>query len=394
MAISPTENPFVFDLSSTYGAVLLGAYLSCAFWGINVMQAYMYYWRYEQDPWPLKAVVAFLLYELAPSSRGTSSFSSYSVADTAHQILVTKAPWRTLVQNWGRVSTLAAIPQEPFHSIWVGCVITAIVQLYYMQRIVRFASTTRHARKWWLWLCYFFFGGVFLLQFPTMIGKSRPFPVIHRTHSADVSPPGYLYFTINHGVSDILAGHSVRLSTTFVVASLVTDSAIAAGMLILLKDASGYYGRDFKSSSTGAMVHKLSILVVNTGLLTVAINAIGLIVDFTNFGRNMWAAFPAFPASSAYVSAFLANLNARRYVRGEGGAVTITNVEDVSQCAVSRTRAYGLDAHVVSVKAGSGTASGSTGGDGVVEVRQEPSPLERAVNIQSHVVLDISKHPD
>ncbi|KAI0027783.1 hypothetical protein K488DRAFT_90467 [Vararia minispora EC-137] len=319
MATVPlTENSFVFDLSSAYGAVILGAYLSCAFWGINVMQAYMYYWNYEQDPWPLKAIVAFLLYKPALSSCELSFNSPHSVADTAHKIMVTKTPWFALIQNWGRVSAITTIPQESFHSIWIGYIIIAVVQLYYIQRIVRFASTTRYTRKcqWWLWLCYAFFGGVFLLQFPMMIG--------------------YLCFTINKGVSDVLAGHSLRLSTTFVVASLVIDSAIAAGMIILLRAASTGGELVPQSSGTSAMIRRLTVLVVNTGLLTVAINAIGLIVDIVNFERNMWAAVPQFPASSAYISAFLANLNARHYVLDAGGAITITNVEDVLQRGVSR----------------------------------------------------------
>ncbi|KAI0026962.1 hypothetical protein K488DRAFT_91583 [Vararia minispora EC-137] len=268
--IPQVENPFVFDFSSSYGAVLLGAYISCAFWGINVMQACV--------------------------SPAASS-------------------WFTLVQNWGRVSASTIVPQEPFHAVWVGYIMVAIVQLYYMRRIVKFASNTRHARRWWLWLCYFFFGGVFLLQFPMMTV--------------------YLSFTINRGVSNVLAGHSLSFSTTFVVAGLVIDSAIAVGMLILLRDASAVDRRAF-SSSSAETIRRISVLVVNTGLLTVVINAIGLIIDVTNFELNMWAAVSQFPASSAYVSAFLANLNARRYVRGEGGTVAITNIEEVPQQSTSK----------------------------------------------------------
>ncbi|KAJ3888697.1 hypothetical protein GG344DRAFT_79490 [Lentinula edodes] len=127
------QNPIALNLSASYGALIIAAYISCALWGINVMQTYIYYWKsvivfvmmclpvslclqtvisYPDDPWPTKSLIAFLL-----------------TVDTAHKILVTKVPWFTLVQNWGRVSAILASPQEALHEAWVGSVIIVIVQL-------------------------------------------------------------------------------------------------------------------------------------------------------------------------------------------------------------------------------------------------------------------------
>ncbi|KAI0031620.1 hypothetical protein K488DRAFT_86640 [Vararia minispora EC-137] len=339
MATVP-ENQFVFDLSSSYGAILVGAYLSCAFWGINVMQAYMYYWNYEQDSWFLKSVVAFLL-----------------VADTAGKILITKAPWFTLVQNWGRVSALATVPQEALHVGWVGYIIIGIVQFYYIRRIVKcklrspcsitrradvyplVAMTTSYARSWWLWLCYLFFGAVYLSQFPLMIV--------------------YLTFTINKPfVNGNLSQRNVRLTTTLVVVGLVIDAGIAAGMLILLREAQTVDRRFLRSSRTANTIRRLTIIVVNTGLLTVIINFVSLLLRANDLNSSFWAAMPQFPAPSAYISAFLANLNARHFVRGEGGVMTVTNVEDMPQRGGGRSSlANRPNPRVMLSHVGSGTAS-------------------------------------
>lgn len=35
---SPAENPHIFDLSSSYGAILIGSSISSAFWGVSSLQ--------------------------------------------------------------------------------------------------------------------------------------------------------------------------------------------------------------------------------------------------------------------------------------------------------------------------------------------------------------------
>ena len=35
---TPVENPYIQDLSTSYGPMLAGAALSCALWGISCMQ--------------------------------------------------------------------------------------------------------------------------------------------------------------------------------------------------------------------------------------------------------------------------------------------------------------------------------------------------------------------
>ncbi|KAJ7285969.1 hypothetical protein C8J57DRAFT_1461239 [Mycena rebaudengoi] len=296
-----------FDLSASYGALIIAAYISCALWGINIMQAYIYYWNYPDDSWPLKTLVAFLL-----------------MIDTAHKILITKVPWFTLVQNWGSVSAILASPEEalvryethihssPFlhlrqHEAWVGSIIIIVVQLYFLRRISKFASTTRHARSWWLWIAFTVLVLLSISQVPLTIA--------------------YCVFSINK--VNIFIPVNLRIKRAGLIAAAVVDIAIAMGMLTLLKDTDSADKRTFRSKRTSRTLRRLTVIIINTGLATAVIAIISLILDETASGTKFWTAIAQYPQCSIYLSAFLANLNARRYIRGTGEDVVISNVEDL-----------------------------------------------------------------
>ncbi|KAJ7464767.1 hypothetical protein B0H11DRAFT_2240529 [Mycena galericulata] len=315
------ENPITLNLSGSYGVLIIAAYISCALWGINAMQGYIYYWNYPDDSWPMKMLVAFLL-----------------LVDTAHKILVTKVPWFTLVQNWGRVSAILASPQEALHEAWVGSIIVIIVQLYYLRRIAKFASTTRHARSWWLWLVIFVLVLLSVAQVPLTIA--------------------YCVFSINR--ANIFIPLNLRIKTAGLIAAAVVDFVIAVAMVMLLKDTDSGDGTAFKSKRTSKTIRRLTVIIVNTGMVT-AIFAI----DETASGTDFWTAITQYPQCSIYLSAFLANLNARRYIRGEDDGLVISNIEDLKFATATETAA-GNDAeaslHIVLGQMGSGAESNGTDG--------------------------------
>ncbi|KAJ3859942.1 hypothetical protein EV359DRAFT_85841 [Lentinula novae-zelandiae] len=236
------QNPIALNLSASYGALIIAAYISCALWGINVMQTYIYYWNYPDDPWPTKSLIAFLL-----------------TVDTAHKILVTKVPWFTLVQNWGRVSAILASPQEALHEAWVGSIIIVIVQLYYLRRLAKFASTTRHAHAWYLWLIFVMLVALSVLQVPVTVGKSSP----------SISKSPNIFIPIN-----------LDLKRVGLVASVVVDFVIAVAMIMLLKDTDSIDGaaqsKPFKRISR--IMRRLTVTIVNTGLVTAVVTIISLIL--------------------------------------------------------------------------------------------------------------------
>ncbi|KAJ7151200.1 hypothetical protein C8R46DRAFT_495089 [Mycena filopes] len=299
------ENLVILDLSASYGALIIAAYLSCALWGINIMQSYMYYWNYPDDRWPLKTLVAFLL-----------------IVDTAHKILITKIPWVPLVQNWGRVSAILASPEEALHEAWVGAIIVIVVQLYFLRRIAKFASTTTHARSWWLWLVLSILVILSISQVPLTIA--------------------YCAFSINK--PNIFIPINLRLKRTGLIAAAIVDVVIAVAMIILLKDAGSIEGRAFRTKRTSRTIRRLIVLCVNTGLVTAVIAILSLILDEAASGTVFWTAIAQYPQCSVYFSAFLANLNARHYLRGEDG-LTISNIEDL-RFASSATAPSDVEANV------------------------------------------------
>ncbi|KAJ7460590.1 hypothetical protein FB451DRAFT_496014 [Mycena latifolia] len=333
------QNIVVLDLSASYGALIIAAYISCALWGINVMQTYIYYWNYPDDSWLLKMLVAFLLCR---------------IIDTVHKILITKVPWFTLVQNWGRVSAILASPQEALHEAWVGSIIVIVVQLYFLRRIAKFASTTRHARSWWLWLIFIALVTLSISQVPLTIA--------------------YCVFSINR--VNIFIPINLRLKRAGLVSAAVVDFVIAVAMISLLKDTDSADRRMFKSKRTSRTIRRLTVIIVNTGLVTAVVAILSLILDETASGTDFWTAIAQYPQCSIYLSAFLANLNARHYIRGEGDGMTISNIEDIRFNTGTTTRrdaeASMADPHIVLSQMGSGANSSGTDGQDTMDSHKYP----------------------
>jgi len=325
------QNLVVLDLSASYGALIIAAYISCALWGINFMQTYLYYWNYPDDSWPLKTLVAFLL-----------------IIDTVHKILITKVPWFTLVQNWGRVSAILASPQEALHEAWVGSIIIIVVQLYFLRRIAKFAASTRHARSWWLWLVFIVLVTLAISQVPLTIA--------------------YCVFSINK--ANIFIPINLRLKRAGLIAAAVVDFVIAAAMIVLLKDTDSADKRIFRSQRTSRTIRRLTVIIVNTGLVTAVVAILSLILDETASGTDFWTAIAQYPQCSIYLSVFLANLNARRYISGgEGDGMTITNIEDIHFAGTETTRGRDAESNAGSradpiVLSQMGSGANSSGTDG------------------------------
>ncbi|KAF7352454.1 NAD-P-binding protein [Mycena venus] len=324
---STVQNLVVLDLSASYGALIIAAYISCALWGINVMQTYIYYWSYPDDSWPVKMLVAFLL-----------------IIDTVHKILITKVPWFTLVQNWGRVSAILASPEEALHEAWVGAIIVVVVQLYFLRRIAKFAATTRHVHSWWLWLIFIVLVGLAVSQVPLTVA--------------------YCVFSINR--ANIFIPINLRIKRAGLIAAAVVDFVNAGAMIMLLKDTDSADGQVYRTSRT---IRRLTVITINTGLVTAVVAIISLILDETASGTVFWTAIAQYPQCSIYLSAFLANLNGRRYIRGGGDGVTISNIEDIRFAATTARgdaeaslATRGTEQHTVLGHLGSGATSSGTEG--------------------------------
>ncbi|KZV66738.1 hypothetical protein PENSPDRAFT_81200 [Peniophora sp. CONT] len=297
------ENPIILDLTPTYGAMIVGTYLSCAIWGISSLQTYLYFWCYDDDAIYLKLLVGFLW-----------------CMDTIHQIFVCKATWKTLIQTFGGIVNLGALPQETLHNLWSAYVVVGIVQLYYFRRIVNFASRTSYGRRWWIWPLYAFMTAVFLAQYASLFG--------------------FLSETFNRPVAALSEPLAMDFATTLLSCTAGIDIFIGAGMFALL------HAQRTQFRATSTMLGRLSFIVVNTGLVTALLAITTLVLDVTyDSSTNLWYTVGQIPACSLYFSGLLANLNSRQYVRGHGGIRTISNFEDLTppvlDSGISHTFTYG-----------------------------------------------------
>ncbi|KAJ7089649.1 hypothetical protein B0H15DRAFT_800345 [Mycena belliarum] len=308
---SPVENFVVLDLSASYGALIIAAYISCALWGINIMQTYIYYWK---------------------------------MVDTAHKILVTKV--RKL---WCTPNAVCAHAYTDSVSIFSRLV---------ARGLGRVASTTRHARSWWLWLIFLVLIALVILQIP------------------------YCVFSINK--PNIFIPINLRIKRAGLISAAVVDVIIAVSMIVLLKDTDSGDDRVYRSKRTSRTMRRLTVIIVNTGLVTAIVATLSLILDETASGTDFWTAIAQYPQCSIYLSAFLANLNARHYIRGEGDSMALSNIEDIHFTIGSTARRDAEESGTILSQLRSGVSQSGTNGKETAGDSQE-----HAVNLPkySHSVL-------
>ncbi|KAJ7867009.1 hypothetical protein B0H14DRAFT_2732159 [Mycena olivaceomarginata] len=111
------------DLKSTYGALLIGVFISIFFQGILSVQAYIYYESFPEDSRKLKALVAIVW-----------------TLDFAHLVVICQAIYYYLVLSWGNDTALlnTTIPLD-LHLIPLTLSSMAC-QAYFLHRVWRFSK--------------------------------------------------------------------------------------------------------------------------------------------------------------------------------------------------------------------------------------------------------------
>ncbi|KAJ7861288.1 hypothetical protein B0H13DRAFT_2355183 [Mycena leptocephala] len=110
------------DLESTYGALLIGVFISIFFQGILSVQAYIYFESFPEDSRKLKALVAIV------------------TLDFAHLVMICQAIYYYLVLSWGNDTVLlnTTIPLD-LHLIPLSLSSMAC-QAYFLHRVWRFSK--------------------------------------------------------------------------------------------------------------------------------------------------------------------------------------------------------------------------------------------------------------
>ncbi|TFK73510.1 hypothetical protein BDN72DRAFT_834639 [Pluteus cervinus] len=259
-------NPVVLNIFDIYGVILIGNFFACILWGIAIMQTFLYFLNYGSDHWGIKALVCWCI-----------------LVDTANQVLMLKGVFPVLILQYGRIAGLFESQIELLHHNYIAACVAVSVQQFFLYRIYIFSG-----RNW---------------IFPLLMQPLVWWQVIGTIpYNVIVMPHNSLATISQTKVMDI----AISLRCTM----CAVDVLIAIAMAYLLK-------RNGQSTfrSSKKLVFRLIMITINTGMWT-AILALTTLITQVVLKNTLWFCLFEFPLSSLYVNTLLANLNARRFIKG------------------------------------------------------------------------------
>ncbi|KAJ7736873.1 hypothetical protein B0H16DRAFT_1695259 [Mycena metata] len=116
----------LFDPNPTFGALQIGVVLSSILFGVTITQTYIYYNRFPEDPWRMKALVAFVW-----------------MCEFAHTVCITHMLWTYTISDYGHPERLVtrAAPRSFEAAVFISGVITACVQGFFALRIYHLSKS-------------------------------------------------------------------------------------------------------------------------------------------------------------------------------------------------------------------------------------------------------------
>ncbi|KAJ6524017.1 hypothetical protein B0H19DRAFT_1276709 [Mycena capillaripes] len=235
------DSPVSANVNTTIGALLIGVLISYMLFGITTIQMYIYYTRFPEDSCRLKALVAFVwLCELAHALCIGHGLYVYTISDYLH-------PERLL----------GAVPKSLATTIVFSGLVVACVQGFFSLRIYRLSNKLAIPVIIWI--------GAFLrLVIPMIISA---FAVEMKS----------------------IVGFAVQwqwIANPLWIISTANDVTITTTLVILLHNqrANAYTG------NTMALVDKIILWTIETGMLTSASGIIILICFVTMKTNFIWLA--------------------------------------------------------------------------------------------------------
>ncbi|KAJ3745055.1 hypothetical protein DFH05DRAFT_1524688 [Lentinula detonsa] len=289
LADSSEPAAIVINLMSTFGAVMVGSFLSAILWGISTFQVYLYFMTYyDSDSWKMKALVgSHPDYHRTYQTDQSIKIAFLWACDTANEVLIIKANFRVPILNWGDVSGINNQQLELMDHTVTEALVIILVQGWFIRRIYLF-----NKGRWYMALL------MFVLSCWLMIGTIV-----------------YLIFGYGRFISTLSTQREVALNMTLRAAAVVVDIAIAVNMIYLLRAQNSVL---FKSSRR--MVNRILLLSVNSSFVT-AVFATTTLILLASQPQNLYYCIPELSLCTVYFSSLLANLNARNYIRGEQNTI-------------------------------------------------------------------------
>ncbi|KAJ7142151.1 hypothetical protein C8R43DRAFT_1238245 [Mycena crocata] len=274
LAMSTPPIPFpIFNglLAQTYGVFLAAVFVSCGLFGVVALQVFIYYMKKNKDPTLLRALPAFLI-----------------VMEFVHQVLLCVGAYKIVINNFGNEGVATLIVPELFVASFFQAFCATSAHLFYTYRIWKFRKG--------LWIVPCLTIPLTMTQFGFTYANNA-LALIHN----DVAYLQTITYTVyaTHGVN-------VFLDLFFVIA-----------MVILLSKEQDVF------TQTRTMIRRLTMLVINTGLITTVATLLTIIFVGVQPATFTYVFFNSL-VSPLYGNSVMANLNSRDYVRGRRDHVTGT----------------------------------------------------------------------
>ncbi|KAJ7935909.1 hypothetical protein B0H13DRAFT_2462923 [Mycena leptocephala] len=129
-----------FDTNGTIGALEIGVLVSCALFGIETTQAYMYHGRFPSDSLKLKILVASIWQ--VPTFTiflPRSEFHSRRILEMGHVISIGHSIYTVSVSDYGHPERLLLAPNSMAVALVFSGIIVACVQGFFASRTYRFS---------------------------------------------------------------------------------------------------------------------------------------------------------------------------------------------------------------------------------------------------------------
>ncbi|KAF7342420.1 hypothetical protein MVEN_01831000 [Mycena venus] len=253
-----------FDANGTIGAYQIGVLISYVLLGVTTTQTYIYYSRFPEDPAILKALVAFVW-----------------VCEVAHAICIAHALYQFTILDFGN-------PERLFSRLPISLDVAIFFSALIEQSVLGFFSFRIYTLSKKLYVPIL----IVLVTSVRLLGSMVTFVVTLRL-------PSLQSYTAHWG----------WLSIAQWCAGVFNDVLTTAALVVLL-----YNQRTSAQRRTVALVDKIIVWTIETGMLTSASAIFMMIFYLTMKERMIWlAAFVV--AARMYSNSLLASLNSREALR-------------------------------------------------------------------------------
>ncbi|TDL19970.1 hypothetical protein BD410DRAFT_899928 [Rickenella mellea] len=259
------QAPIIVDLTNTYGAIVTGAFIACAFWGVHCVQCLYYFASYPKDKWYVKSWVS-LLWAL----------------DTLHQTVLIGGIWTPLIERYGDFEFLLEESSLLTWQVMVTAIIAFMAQVFFLYRLFTFSKNL--ILKW---------------SIPVFLSPL----VVWQVVGTGLFVGRALSFT---STTELATLNKVEIGVN--ASSAAVDLIIAFGLSILL------YVRRTGIRSTDRLIGRIIALSVNTGMWT-AVFALLTVLLVVLRSKDIVYAITSFPLCALYCNTVMGNLNARTYMR-------------------------------------------------------------------------------